>query len=252
MNRNQRRNWKKITWPRLIGQRHGFSLVSLQFKSKTISNDQKEDSVTIPKQMLEENYADFFLNDVLLYKNSGIEYLGRIICLGAFTEDNSFHISNALSSAGEGNYIILETIQYSPRPVQPKENTVKIFELHKFINTEINNDYKKDILMENYKKILITLNPIIPHFASEALKNINCLDKLSWPTYDQDLLKEETKPFVIQINGKKRGLIEIKLGQSEKDILNLIYQDNNLSKYLNEKEIKKKIFVPNKLMNIII
>lgn len=127
-----------------------------------------------------------------------------------------------------------------------------IHELHKFINTEINNDYKKDILMENYKKILITLNPIIPHFASEALKNINCLDKLSWPTYDQDLLKEETKPFVIQINGKKRGLIEIKLGQSEKDILNLIYQDNNLSKYLNEKEIKKKIFVPNKLMNIII
>ena len=127
-----------------------------------------------------------------------------------------------------------------------------IHELHKFINTEINNDYKKDTLIENYKKILITLNPIIPHFASEALKNINCLDNVSWPTYDQDLLKEETKPFVIQINGKKRGLIEIKLDQSEKDILNLIYQDNNLSKYLNEKEIKKKIFVPNKLMNIIV
>mgnify|MGYP000595303539 CR=1 FL=1 len=127
-----------------------------------------------------------------------------------------------------------------------------IHELHKFINTEINNDYKKDTLIENYKKILITLNPIIPHFASEALKNINCLDNVSWPTYDQDLLKEETKPFVIQINGKKRGLIEIKLDQSEKDILKLVYKDNNLSKYLNEKEIKKKIFVPNKLMNIII
>ena len=53
-----------------------------------------------------------------------------------------------------------------------------IHELHKFINTEINNDYKKDTLIENYKKILITLNPIIPHFASEALKNINCLDNL--------------------------------------------------------------------------
>ena len=84
------------------------------------------------------------------------------------------------------------------------------------------------------------------------IKSINCLDKLGWPTYDQDLLKEETKPFVIQINGKKRGLIEIKLDQSEKDIMNLIYQDNNLSKYLNKKEIKKKIFVPNKLMNNII
>ena len=117
---------------------------------------------------------------------------------------------------------------------------------------KINQKYKKDTLLENYKKILITLNPIIPHFSSEALKNLNCLDKLSWPTFNEDLLKEDTKPFVIQINGKKRGLIEIKLDQSENDILNLIYRDNNLNKYLNEKKIKKKIFVPNKLVNFII
>ena len=127
-----------------------------------------------------------------------------------------------------------------------------IHELYTFINNEINQSYKKDTILENYKKILITLNPIIPHFASEALNNINCLDKLSWPSYDESLLKEDTKPFVIQINGKKRGLIEIKLNQSENEILNLINQDNNLSKYINGKDIKKKIFVPNKLINIII
>ena len=127
-----------------------------------------------------------------------------------------------------------------------------IHELYTFINKEINQNYKRDTLLENYKKILITLNPIIPHFASEALKGINCLDELSWPTYNEDLLKEDTKPFVVQINGKKRGLIEIKIDQSEKEILKLIYQDNNLNKYLNEQTIKNKIFVPNKLMNIII
>ena len=127
-----------------------------------------------------------------------------------------------------------------------------IHELYTFLNKEINQKYKKDTLLENYKKILITLNPIIPHFSSEALKNLNCLDKLSWPTFNEDLLKEDTKPFVIQINGKKRGLIEVKLDQSENDILNLIYQDNNLNKYLNEKKIKKKVFVPNKLVNFII
>ncbi len=127
-----------------------------------------------------------------------------------------------------------------------------IHELHTFLNNEVNKEYTKQTLLENYKKILITLNPIIPHFSSEALKNINCLKELNWPSYSEKLLKEETKPFVIQINGKKRGLIEIKLDQSEKEILNLIYQDNNLSKYLNEQNIKKKIFVPNKLINIII
>ena len=127
-----------------------------------------------------------------------------------------------------------------------------IHELYAFINKEIEQKYTKETLLDNYKKILITLTPIIPHFSNEALKNINCLDKVSWPNYDEKLLKEDTKPFVIQINGKKRGLIEIKTDQSEKEILNLIYQDNNLNKYLNDKEIKKKVFVPNKLMNIII
>ncbi len=127
-----------------------------------------------------------------------------------------------------------------------------IHELHSFINGEIQNNYKKKTLIENYKKILTTLIPIIPHFASEALKNINCLNELNWPSFDERLLKEDTKPFVIQINGKKRGLIEIKLDQSEKEILKLINQDNNLNKYIKEKEIKKKIFVPNKLMNIIV
>ena len=115
-----------------------------------------------------------------------------------------------------------------------------IHELHTFLNNEVNKEYTKQTLLENYKKILITLNPIIPHFSSEALKNINCLEELNWPSYSEKLLKEETTPFVIQINGKKRGLIEIKLDQSEKEILNLIYQDNNLSKYLNEQNIKRK------------
>ena len=127
-----------------------------------------------------------------------------------------------------------------------------IHELYTFLNNELNQKYKKETLLENYKKILITLNPIIPHFSSEALKNINSLDEISWPTYNEDLLKEDAKPFVIQINGKKRGLIEIKLDQSEKDILNLIYQDNTLNKYLYKKDIKKKIFIPNKLINIIV
>jgi len=127
-----------------------------------------------------------------------------------------------------------------------------IHELYTFINNEIHQEYKKDTLIENYKKILITLNPVIPHFSSEALKSINCLDELNWPTFNEELLKEDKNPFVIQINGKKRGLYEVELDRSENEILKLIYQDNNLNKYLNEKKIKKKIFIPNKLINIII
>jgi len=77
-------------------------------------------------------------------------------------------------------------------------------------------------------------------------------EKLDWPTYDEKLLIEKIIPFVIQINGKKRGTLEVNMNVLEEEILKKINQDKKLKKYLNEKEIKKKIFIPNKLMNIII
>ena len=64
-------------------------------------------------------------------------------------------------------------------------------------------------LKDNYKK-MITLSPIIPHFANEALKTIDCLDEITWQITTR-ILKEDIKPFVIQINGKKRGLIQVKV-----------------------------------------
>ena len=58
--------------------------------------------------------------------------------------------------------------------------------------------------------------------------------------------------IVIQINGKKRGLINTKLDLGENDVLDLVKKDQNINKYLSEKKVKKKVYIKNKLMNIII
>ena len=50
------------------------------------------------------------------------------------------------------------------------------------------------------------MTPIIPHFANECLEKLNA-KKIKWPKYDEKLLKEDIINIVIQINGKKRGLI---------------------------------------------
>ena len=126
-----------------------------------------------------------------------------------------------------------------------------IHEMHTYMNKEINNKYTKKSLIENYSKILTLLEPIIPHLTNEAFKEIGG-DKISWPNYDENLIIEDIITFVIQINGKKRGTLEVKMNVLEEEILKKINQDKKLKKYLNEKEIKKKIFIPNKLMNIII
>ena len=127
-----------------------------------------------------------------------------------------------------------------------------MYEMYSFLLKEIMYQYSPRILLEKYKKILITIMPIIPHFTSECLKLLNVNNNVKWPKYNQDLLEEDFINIVIQINGKKRGLLEAKKNISETELLENIKRQNNIKKYLYNKEIKKKIFVPNKLMNIII
>ena len=126
-----------------------------------------------------------------------------------------------------------------------------LHEMQSFLMKELNNKYKKDTLLENYSKIINTLEPIIPHFANECNK-LNKEKKPSWPKFDEKFLTEDTSNFVIQINGKKRSIINTKININEKNLLELIKKDNNVKKYIENKKIKKTIFVPNKLINIII
>ena len=128
-----------------------------------------------------------------------------------------------------------------------------LHEMHSFLSKEIIKGYQKKTILENYKKILITMMPILPHLSNECFENIREeKDRIEWPRYDEKYVKEELTTIVIQINGKKRGLFNTKLDLLEDDIIKLIKDDKNLNKYLINKEIKKKIYIKNKLMNIII
>ena len=117
---------------------------------------------------------------------------------------------------------------------------------------EISKGYKKSTILDNYKKILITMNPIIPHLSNECLKIIENTDKITWPGYDEKQIKEDTSLIVIQINGKKRGLITTDSSPSETEIMKLVYKDQKIAKYLVNNKIKKQIYIKNKLINIII
>ena len=73
-----------------------------------------------------------------------------------------------------------------------------------------------------------------------------------WPKHDEKLIIENIIPFVVQINGKKRQVINIERSLSEQKIIELIKKDKIILKFLDNKNIKKKIFVPERLINIII
>ena len=127
-------------------------------------------------------------------------------------------------------------------------------EVYSLLTKELEKKYSSAKLKENFEKILICMVPVIPHFANQCLVELNSKKdvKIEWPSFNENILLEEKINFVIQINGKKRGLLKLNRDIDENEILNEIIKNEILLKYVENKTIKKKIFIPNKLINIII
>ncbi len=126
-----------------------------------------------------------------------------------------------------------------------------LYEMYSFFNKQIEKAYTKHTLAVNYEKILITMTPILPHFANECLSTIKAKN-IKWPEYDVSMLKGDTINIVVQINGKKRGLIQTKPNITEEKLFEIIGNDEKIMKYFDQKNIKKRIYIKDKLLNIII
>ena len=113
----------------------------------------------------------------------------------------------------------------------------------------------KELFQSIFQNFLILIYPFTPHIASEcweknyANQNIH---KSNWPKFDPNLIKEETINIVIQVNGKKRALLETAPDQEEDQIFKQSFEIDNVKKLITDKMIVKKIYVKNKLVNIVI
>ncbi len=122
--------------------------------------------------------------------------------------------------------------------------TYKIF--NKFLETNIN----KKTFVNNLTKIMKLLIPFVPHLANECLDLLGCENRNEWPNIKTDL--DNNIKFAVQINGKTRDIISIKKDLKEEDIWNLMTKNAKISRFFKDKEIIKRIFVKNKIINYII
>jgi len=126
-------------------------------------------------------------------------------------------------------------------------------ELYGILSKKDLKKYSSLSLKNNYVKVLISMMPVIPHFTNECLKLLKFSEIIKWPEINKENLIKKHVKYVIQINGKTRKIFEEKKDLFEKDLIILIKKDQQLNKYFNHNvEIKKTIFIPNKLINIII
>ena len=96
---------------------------------------------------------------------------------------------------------------------------------------------------------------MVPHLAEGCWSlcgNNSSLTTEPWPVIDQQYLMEETAIIVIQINGKRRAEVETKIGTTEEELMEEIKNIKNVNEQVTNSTIVKKIFVPNKILNIVI
>ena len=90
----------------------------------------------------------------------------------------------------------------------------------------------KENLLTNYEKILKIISPVMPHIINECLDELNVKERNQWPKADERFLKKESYNVVIQVNGKKRDLMNFNKDISEKDLLFEIKNNEKISKFL--------------------
>ena len=123
-------------------------------------------------------------------------------------------------------------------------------ELYKLKLEGFSNDWR--FVLEDLLKML---TPFAPHISSELwtqLGNKDFIEKSGWPKWNEEFLKSDEIQFIVQVNGKLRGKIKVAVDAEKDEILTLAKNEDNVSKFLQDKEIVKEIFVPNKLINFVI
>ena len=129
------------------------------------------------------------------------------------------------------------------------------YEMYNYLSKELKKPIKKSVLINNYSKLLILLNPFIPHFSAECLSELAKYEKTEinfWPTVDEKFFINDNINLVVQINGKKREVLSVKKDSEENEIIEMINANKKMTKYFQDKKIIKKIFVPNKIVNFIL
>ncbi len=114
---------------------------------------------------------------------------------------------------------------------------------------------EKEISKEIFAKFLLLLSPFAPHITEELWENLGKKESIflqDWPKYDKNLLKDEKVNIVVQINGKARGIVEVETDSDQEQVSEIIKQDGKINQWINGKEIKKVIFVKDKLINFVI
>ncbi|MBI4087195.1 leucine--tRNA ligase [Candidatus Kaiserbacteria bacterium] len=169
-------------------------------------------------------------------------FLERVHGLGAHVHENEPRDVTSL---------LHRTVDKVTRDIEHFKFNTAISAMMIFINAA----EKDGLSEESYKTFLKLLAPFAPHLAEELWETAGesfSIHQATWPLADKSLLTEETATIAVQINGKARGTIEVSADTEEESAMDIAKAHKHIAGYLDGKTITRVVYVPGKILNIIV
>lgn len=121
-------------------------------------------------------------------------------------------------------------------------------------NFNPDNEKEKALFAYSLEKLIILISPIVPHIANELWEitgHKDIVEEQRWPAYDEKALQKDVVTVAITVNGKLRDAVEVEVDATKESVFEKAKQSQKVKRHIEGKNIKKVIFVKNKLINIV-
>lgn len=199
-----------------------------------------------------------FLNRVWRKVLNFIENIGTNIQI----QDNELDINKLDVNAKKILRKVHQTIKKVTNDIEVEQqfNTaiaaiMELFNVLNEVEVDLKIEINKKVIFFAIKNLILLLAPVVPHFAEELWEKLGfapSIFRYKWPEYKEELTVEEEIEFVIQVCGKIRERKMVPINMSQDEIEKIAFESNKIKEWLKGKQIVKKIFVPNKLLNIVV
>ena len=184
-------------------------------------------------------------------------FLNRVRNLYSQIPNSKFQITNKskIPNSKQLETSLHKAIKKIGEDIENLHFNTAVSELMKLLNEFERHAYSYSLLTTRYSLFLQLLAPFAPHLSEEiwqnVLKNKKSIHLEKWPEYDPKLIVEESAKIVVQINGKTRAVLGLPVDSNEATVSEMVQNDEKIKKYLADANIKKIIFVKNRLINFV-
>ncbi|MEK1444056.1 leucine--tRNA ligase [Limosilactobacillus fermentum] len=168
--------------------------------------------------------------------------------------DDNNHLRDRVSTYNDGKLtkVYNQTVKKVTDDFERMHFNTAISQLMVFVNEA----YKADVLpveyMEGFVKMIA---PLMPHLAEELWSQFNESETITyqpWPTYDEKALVEDEVEMIVQVNGKVRAKIKMAKDADNKDVEDAALANEHVHSFVDGKDVKKVIVIPNRIINIVV